>query len=879
MTGNEIRKRFVTFFQERDHRHLPSASLIPGNDPTLLFTNAGMVPFKSLFLGEERRDYRRAVTVQKCVRAGGKHNDLENVGRTARHHTFFEMLGNFSFGDYFKTGAIPMAWEFVTRELGLPPERLLVTVYAEDDEAYDIWRQTVGLPAEKVIRIPTSDNFWSMGETGPCGPCSEIFYDYGPEIPGGPPGSENQDGDRFVEIWNLVFMQYDRDAAGNLAPLPNPCIDTGAGLERMAAVVQGKTSNFDTDFFQPLIRAAARQCGLRFEDCDESRRVSLRVIADHLRATGFLIADGVLPSNEGRGYVLRRIMRRAMRHGRLLGLERPFMHELVESLVSTMGETYPELIGQQETVVRVVENEERRFATTLGSGLKLLEEALAGLQPGAVLDGKAVFTLYDTYGFPVDLTADIARDRGIALDQEGFERHMAEQKARARAAWVGSGEERVAGLYHEMREACGATEFLGYGTETAQGVVQALVVDGVRVSRLEAGTEGRVIVNQTPFYGESGGQVGDSGTLTTPTGAVFRVGDCQKPLADLFVHHGRLEQGFLAEGDPVILVVDPVRRGRIRMHHSATHLLHRALRLTLGEHIKQAGSLVGPERLRFDFSHFQALTPEELERVEGAVNQAIWANVVQQTRVMTPDEAVAEGAMALFGEKYGEAVRVVRIGDSMELCGGTHVARSGDIGLLRIVAEGAVAAGVRRIEGVCGPVARESYQRDGQTLKRAAGLLRIAPGQVVEGIERLLNRQKELEKELGKARSAMSGNLVDDLLARVREVVGIPLLVERLEGVESKGLRELLDRLKDRMGSGVVLLGVPAEGRVSLIAGVTQDLTGRVKAGDLIRFVSSRVGGKGGGRSDMAQGGGTRPEALNDALNAVPAWIRDQVGH
>ncbi|MBF0177311.1 MAG: alanine--tRNA ligase [Magnetococcales bacterium] len=875
MTGSDIRRRFVSFFERHGHRPVASSGLVPRHDPTLLFTNAGMVQFKNLFLGQERRDYTRAVTVQKCVRAGGKHNDLENVGRTPRHHTFFEMLGNFSFGDYFKADAIPLAWQFVTGKLGIPPERLLVTVYAEDDEAWQLWREKVGLPSDKIIRIGTSDNFWSMGETGPCGPCSEIFYDYGPEVAGGPPGSPDGDGNRFVEIWNLVFMQFNRDAGGHLTPLPSPCIDTGAGLERMAAVVQGCTSNFDTDLFQPLLRAAAARCGIDYATCSETERISLRVIADHVRAAGFLIADGVLPANEGRGYVLRRIMRRAMRHGRMLGLERPFLHALTGTLAQTMGETYPELVAQGATVAMVVENEEKRFATTLGSGLKLLDQSLTGLTAGGVLDGEAVFTLYDTYGFPTDLTADIARDRGITLDMDGFNDRMNAQKKRARASWSGSGDLRVAGLYHELLESCAATEFLGYDADSAQGMLQAIMLDGVRAERVVADQEAQIVVNQTPFYGESGGQVGDTGVITARNGR-FEVLNTQKPLPGLFVHHGRMLQGALAVGDDLTLEVNAKRRNIIRLHHSATHLLQHALRQVLGGHVKQAGSMVSAERLRLDFSHFQAMTPEEIDRVEDMVNAAIWANDPQRTTVMTPEEAVAIGAMALFGEKYGESVRVVRIGESLELCGGTHVAQSGEIGVMRIVAESAVAAGVRRIEAVCGPVARRSFVQDGEELKKVARLLKVGVSQVVEGVEKLLARQRELERHLEKAKSAMSGNIVDDLLGQVRTVAGFPLLVARVEGVDPKGLRDLCDRLKEKLPSAVILLGVAAEGKVSVLAGVTSDLTAKIKAGDLVRFVSERVGGKGGGRPDMAQGGGTRPEQLNEALAALPAWIENK---
>ena len=875
MRGDEIRERFMTFFQQRDHVGVPSSSLVPQNDPTLLFTNAGMNQFKAVFLGEETRPYQRAVSSQKCVRAGGKHNDLENVGRTARHHTFFEMLGNFSFGDYFKREAIALAWAFVTEELKLPPERLLITVHAEDDDACDIWRREIGLPEEKVIRIDSSDNFWSMGATGPCGPCSEIFYDFGPGIPGGPPGSAAADGDRFVEIWNLVFMQYDRAEDGTMAPLPNPCIDTGAGLERLAAILQGKTNNYDSDLFQPLIEAATRLTG---GAATPDRQVSLRVIADHIRSVGFLIADGVLPSNEGRGYVLRRIMRRAMRHGRLLGMEAPFLHQLVPVLVARMGGFFPELAAQEKSLAIVIENEEKRFATTLGSGLKILEEATAELQAGDRLDGETVFTLYDTYGFPVDLTADILSERKITLDLDGFTAHMAEQRRRARAAWSGSGDEKISGVYRAILEQHGGGEFLGYTTESAQGTVQAIIVDGETRERLDRETRAKsigIVVNQTPFYGESGGQVGDSGLIEW-SGGRFQVETGKRPLEGCIVHQGRLLEGALAVGETVTLTVDRQRRDAIRLHHSATHLLHHALGQVLGAHVKQAGSLVAAERMRFDFSHFQGLTAEELQRIEALVNDGILANDLQETVVMTPEEAVAAGAQALFGEKYGEQVRVVRIGASLELCGGTHVRRSGDIGLFRILSEGAVAAGVRRIEGVCGRAARESYSQDAERLRQAAQRLKTRPDEVIDGVERLQIRLRDLERELEKAKSARAGDVVGDLAAQVQTVGDIPVLAVRVEGVDPKGLRDLVDRLKDKLGSAVILVAMVEADKVSLVAGVTGDLTGRIKAGDLMRFAAERVGGKGGGRPDMAQGGGNQPEQLAEALATIPGWIKEK---
>ncbi|MEO5364862.1 MAG: alanine--tRNA ligase [Magnetococcus sp. WYHC-3] len=877
MTGNEIRKAFIAYFQRHGHTPVVASSLVPRNDPTLMFTNAGMNQFKGVFLGAEHRPYVRAVSAQKCVRAGGKHNDLENVGRTARHHTFFEMLGNFSFGDYFKEQAITLAWEFVTRELKLPLQRLLVTVYSEDHEAYDLWTRKMGLPAEKVIRIPTSDNFWSMGPTGPCGPCSEIFFDHGHHIPGGPPGSADADGDRFIEIWNLVFMQYNRDEDGVLHPLPNPCIDTGAGLERIAAIMQGVHNNYDSDLFAPLIKAAAETAELEYGH-EPTHDVSLRVIADHLRSVCFLIADGVMPSNEGRGYVLRRIMRRAMRHGRMLGLKDPFLHKLVPALVGEMGLAYPELTANQKTVTMVIETEEKRFADTLGAGLKILEEAVSGLHSGDVLSGSAVFTLYDTYGFPVDLTADILRDRGIGLDTEAFEAHMAEQRRRARAAWAGSGDAAVSTLYHELRDVVGASEFLGYFTSQAQGAVVAVVADGARVRGIGEGQKGLLIVNQTPFYGESGGQVGDSGVIRGVHGAEFQVSDTLKPLPDLVVHQGRVLGGTFSEGDSVHLEVDEVRRGRIRLHHSATHLLHHALRAVLGSHVKQAGSQVSDQRLRLDFSHFQGLTDAELTEVEDRVNQAIWANDVQETSVMTPDQAVAAGAMALFGEKYGDEVRVVRLGDSLELCGGTHVQRTGDIGLMRIVSEGAVAAGVRRIEATCGPLALGGYRQQAVVLDGAARLMKLPVEKVGEGVDRLLTRVKELERELRTFKSAQAGNVVEELLSSCRDVAGIALLAAQVPGVDGKELRELAERLKDRVPTGVVLLGSAEAGKVSLVAAVSRDLTNRIKAGDIIALTAPLVGGKGGGRADMAQGGGTRPEGLESALAAVAPWLEARAG-
>ena len=872
MNGNEIRDRFLAFFQRHNHTVVASSSLVPRNDPTLLFTNAGMNQFKGVFLGEETLPYNCAVSSQKCVRAGGKHNDLENVGRTTRHHTFFEMLGNFSFGSYFKREAIELAWAFVTQELNLPSERLLVTVYATDDEAFRIWKENVGLPDHKILRIDSNDNFWSMGPVGPCGPCSEIFYDHGDTLSGGPPGSDEAEGDRFVEIWNLVFMQFDRRSDGSMLPLPNPCIDTGAGLERLATILQGKSNNYDTDLFQPIIQETARLAGIH---PTPEQRISLRVIADHVRATVFLIVDGVLPSNEGRGYVLRRIMRRAMRHGRLLGMEDPFLAQLLPVFAQTMGGFFPEIRNQGKNLAMVITNEEKRFAVTLGTGLKMLEEAVAALAEGAQLDGQTLFTLYDTYGFPVDLTGDILRDRAISLDMEGFNRCMAEQRARARAAWAGSGDEKIAAIFHHIREIHGGSEFLGFNSEQTQGVVLAIVVNGQSVQQLSPGEEGMLVSNQTPFYAESGGQLGDSGIIRAP-GALFQVNDTRKPVADLIVHVGKIETGTITVGDSIHLELHSEQRQNTRLHHSGTHLLHHALRRVLGSHIKQAGSQVGPSRLRFDFSHYHGLTPEELAQVEAHVNRAIRANAAQETTLMTPVDAVQIGAMALFGEKYGDEVRVVRIGDSLELCGGTHVERSGDIGLMRILSEGAVAAGVRRIEAVCGPLALDSYRQETAILRDVALRLKTRSDQVTHGVEKLLDRIRGLEHDLELAKRAASGNLVDTLVGHLQQVGSTPFLAARVTDVDNKGLRDLVDRLKTKLGSVVVLLGLVEGDKVRLIAGVSVDLQTRVKAGELIGFVAPLVGGKGGGRADMAMGGGSRPEQLTEALTTATQWIKDK---
>lgn len=873
MNGNEIRNCFFNYFQKHEHVVIPSSRLVPDNDPTLLFTNAGMNQFKAIFLGEETPESRRAVSSQKCVRAGGKHNDLENVGRTARHHTFFEMLGNFSFGDYFKEKAIQLAWDFVTNELKLSEDRLLVTVYAEDDEAYDIWRTVIGLPEEKIIRIATSDNFWSMGSVGPCGPCSELFYDHGADVPGGPPGSEESEGERFVEIWNLVFMQYNRDEEGTLTPLPHPCIDTGAGLERLATILQNKRNNFDTDLFQPIIQETLKLAGI--ENPTEENLVSLRVIADHIRSVCFLIGDGVLPSNEGRGYVLRRIMRRSMRHGRLLGLKNPFLAQLVPVLNQMMGAFFPEIASQQKTLIMIIKNEEKRFATTLDIGLKILEAEVANLDEGDSLKGETLFTLYDTYGFPVDLTEDIVRDRNISLDMEGFERCMREQQERARAAWSGSGDKKVSGIFFQLNEIHGPTHFVGYTETTCETTIQAIVVDGKTVESLEANQEGMILTRKTPFYAESGGQLGDTGCIVSGQ-SYFEVKDTRKPAADMMVHVGMVKKGQLNVADVVTLEIDTKRRHATQLHHSATHFLHHTLREVLGFHVKQAGSQVGPERLRFDFTHFQGLTLEQLGQVERDVNELILNNSQQETRLMTPDEAVSEGAVALFGEKYGKEVRVVKIGISLELCGGTHVQRSGDIGQFRILSEGAIAAGIRRIEGVCGLSAYECIKEESMVLRQTAGLLKVKSTHVLEGVERVLSRVRLLEQEVEKYKSKLAGSVVADLILKVQDVGGIPLLATEITGVDANALRSLVDQLKDKLHSAVVLLALTQGQKVTLVAGVTKDLHNRVKAGSLIGFVAPMVGGRGGGKPDMAQGGGNRPEQLTEALVQVTQWIKEQ---
>ncbi len=861
MSSAELRAAFLEFFRQNGHTVVPSSSLVPGSDPTLLFTNAGMVQFKDVFLGQDRRNYVRAVSAQRCVRAGGKHNDLENVGYTSRHHTFFEMLGNFSFGDYFKREAIRYAWDFVTQTLGLPPERLWVTVFEEDDGAADIWIKEIGVERKRFTRMGASSNFWAMGETGPCGPCSEIFYDHGPGIPGGPPGSPDEDGDRFVEIWNLVFMQFDRAADGTLTPLPKPSVDTGMGLERVAAIMQGVHSNYEIDLFASLIRAAAQATGTK--DISSS---SLKVIADHIRACSFLIADGVLPSNEGRGYVLRRIIRRAVRHGFMLGQRAPFFHTLVPALDAVMGEAYPELHSQRAHVARVLKQEEERFAETLSQGMALLDEALAHLS-GTTIPGATVFKLYDTFGFPVDLTADIARERGFTIDESGFEAAMDEQRRRARASSRFGADTRFGA------EVEGRTEFTGYDHDHGQGRVVALIRDGEPVTALAAGEEGQVVLDATPFYAEAGGQVGDTGLLQNGV-ARFRVADTQR-LGKAYGHRGRLEHGSLKVGDMVEAVVDAERRNATRLNHTATHLLHAALRKVLGTHVTQKGSLVAPDRLRFDFSHYAPVTPEELREIERQVNAEIRANAPAETRLMKFDDAVSSGAMALFGEKYDEDVRVLRLGEySTELCGGTHAARAGDIGLFRILSEGGIASGVRRIEALTGQGALDHVVATDQLLRDVAGLVRGSRDDVQDKIRLLVDRSRRLEKEISQLKAKLASGQGRDLAEGATTIAGVNVVATTVDGADAAALRTAVDQLKSRLKSAAIVLGaVDADGKITLIAGVTPDTSGRIKAGELVNFVAQQVGGKGGGRPDLAQAGGTQPQNLPAALESVAAWI------
>ena len=877
MSGvNQIRSTFLDYFQNAGHEVVPSSPLVPRNDPTLMFANSGMVQFKNVFTGQEKRPYARATTAQKCVRAGGKHNDLDNVGYTARHHTFFEMLGNFSFGDYFKEQAILHAWTLVTREFLLPKDKLTVTVYSEDDEAHALWKKIAGLPDSRIIRIPTSDNFWRMGDTGPCGPCSEIFYDHGDHIPGGPPGSPDEDGDRFIEIWNLVFMQYEEAPGGIRTDLPRPSIDTGMGLERIAAVLQGTHDNYSIDLFATLIRAIA---DLTNVPSDGPMSASHRVIADHLRCSAFLIADGVLPSNEGRGYVLRRIMRRGMRHAQLLGAKDPLMHRLVPQLVREMGQAYPDLVRAEALIAETLRLEEGRFRQTLARGLSILDNETQSLGSGDKLRGDVAFTLYDTYGFPLDLTQDALRARGIGVDTDGFDAAMAQQKAKARAAWAGTGEAATETLWFPLRERIGASEFLGYDTESAEGVVTALVRDNAEVQVLKEGETGFAIVNQTPFYGESGGQIGDTGTIAGSS-VKANVTDVQKKLGDVFAHAVTVTAGELRVGQPVELAVDHARRTAIRANHSATHLLHEALRLVLGDHVAQKGSLVSPDRLRFDFSHPKPITAEELREVEEIANAIVLRNEPVVTRLMSVDEAIASGARALFGEKYGDEVRVVSMGTtqtgkaySVELCGGTHATRTGDIGLVSIVGESAVAAGVRRLEAMTGNGARLHLNEEARLLDGLASLLKVPASEAGNRLAALIAERRQLERELTEARKKLAMGGGGEAADSIREIAGAKLLARAVTGVEMKDLKSLADEAKARVGSGVVaIVGVAEDGKAGIVVGVTPDMTERFDAVALVRAGSEKLGGKGGGgRPDMAQAGGPDGAQANAALEAIAA--------
>ncbi|WP_395827355.1 alanine--tRNA ligase [Collimonas sp.] len=873
MSSAEIREKFLKFFESKGHAIVRSSSLVPGNDPTLLFTNSGMVQFKDVFLGTEKRNYVRATSVQRCLRAGGKHNDLENVGYTARHHTFFEMLGNWSFGDYFKHDSLVWAWELLTKVYGLPADKLWATVYETDDEAYDIWHKVIGLPKERIVRIGdnkgapyASDNFWQMADTGPCGPCSEIFYDHGPDVWGGPPGSAEQDGDRYIEIWNNVFMQFDRQidpktGEATLTPLPQQCVDTGMGLERLAAVLQHVHSNYEIDLFQRLIKAAARE-----NNVTDLESNSLKVIADHIRACSFLVVDGVIPGNEGRGYVLRRIIRRALRHGHKLGQTKPFFYKLVKDLALEMGDAYPELPEAAERVEQVLKQEEERFGETLEHGMKILEAALT--KNSKKLDGETAFTLYDTFGFPLDLTADICREREVELDEAGFATAMERQKTTARAA----GKFKMAAAVEYSGD---KTHFVGYDELAHEANILALYVDGSAVQKIDAGQDAIVVLDTTPFYAESGGQVGDRGVLEA-AGGLFEVADTLKIQAEVFGHHGNLRSGPLAVGDKVNARVDTAVRSRTIRNHSATHLMHKALREVLGAHVAQKGSLVDADKTRFDFSHNAPVSADEIRRIEAIVNREILANVATEAKLMSFDDAVGAGAMALFGEKYGDAVRVLSIGTSRELCGGTHVSRTGDIGLFKIVGEGGVAAGIRRIEAVTGEAGLALVQSLSNRVNEAAAALKAQPEELTQRIAQVQDHVKALEKELSGLKSKLAANQGDELAQQALDVNGIKVLAARLEGADSATLRETMDKLKDKLKTAAIVLAAVKDGKVSLIAGVTADATGKVKAGELVNFVAQQVGGKGGGRPDMAQAGGTDPSGLAAALQGVAAWVGER---
>ena len=865
-TSAELRETFLKYFESHGHTIVPSSPLVPGNDPTLLFTNSGMVQFKDVFLGTDKRSYDRATTSQRCVRAGGKHNDLENVGYTARHHTFFEMLGNFSFGDYFKKEAIHYAWDFLTNVIGLPAEKLWVTVYADDDEAADIWLEDIKVDPARFTRIGTSDNFWSMGDTGPCGPCSEIFYDHGPEIEGGPPGTPEEDGDRYIEIWNLVFMQYNRDAAGNMEPLPRPSVDTGMGLERLAAILQHVHNNYDIDLFQSLISAAAKLTAT-----DNLEDKSLRVIADHIRSCAFLIVDGVLPSNEGRGYVLRRIVRRAARHGHQLGCREPFFYKLVAALDQEMGDAYPELRKHRGHVERVLQKEEQRFAETLEQGMRILEDAIGSMQ-GDTIDGKTAFKLYDTYGFPVDLTADVAREKGLAVDQDGFDVEMEAQRSRARA----SSQFSAVGEDFKLDDYA-ATEFLGYEEPSADASVIAILQNDATLDQLENGDQAILILDRTPFYAESGGQVGDIGTIAIGDETVFKVTDTQKQ-GDVFLHIGSLQHGELSAGDKVATHIDEDYRRAVMLNHSATHLMHAALRQVLGEHVQQKGSLVDADKLRFDFSHYQPVEPEQIAEIETLVNNQIRGNLKTRAELMDMEAAKSSGAVALFGEKYGDVVRVLRIGsDSIELCGGTHVPRAGDIGLFKIVFETGIASGVRRIEAVTGEAAIRRFIDSEARLDTAAQKLKASRDDLLPRIEQLQATNRTLEKQVEALKSKMASQTGGDLASQAQEVAGIKVLAVQLDGANVKTLRETVDQLKNKLGAAAVVLASSEDGKVSIIAGVTKAESERIRAGDLANLVAEQCGGRGGGRPDMAQAGGNQPENLASALESVVPWVESKL--
>jgi len=865
MTSAELRKAFLDFFINRGHESVSSSPLVPHDDPTLLFTNAGMVQFKEVFLGRDKRSYNKATSSQRCVRAGGKHNDLENVGYTARHHTFFEMLGNFSFGDYFKREAIQYAWEFLTVDLKLPPEKLWVTVFEEDDEAANIWLQEIGVSPERFSRCSAKDNFWSMGDTGPCGPCSEIFFDHGPDIWGGPPGTPDDEGDRYIEIWNLVFMQFNRDADGNMTPLPHPSVDTGMGLERLAAVMQKVHSNYEIDLFVNLIQATAR-----VTNCNSTTDKSLRVIADHIRSCAFLIVDGVLPSNEGRGYVLRRIIRRAIRHGYMLDMKEPFFYLLVEPLCVEMGKAYPELRQSKAQVEHILKLEEERFAETLEQGMKILDQAIAEMD-GVQIAGETAFKLYDTYGFPVDLTADIARERGLTVDLDGFEQNMEKQRERARAAsqFVSVDESEIT--------LEGSTEFVGYDREEEDATVIAIIQDGASVDTLGDREQGTVVLDRTTFYAESGGQVGDTGVLDLGRER-FEVSDTQKLGSGVIVHIGKFRGDVMRVGDSVTCRIDAEQQGRTALNHSATHLMHAALRHLLGDHVQQKGSLVDPERLRFDFSHFEPVSLEQLREIERLVNQKIRGNEPVETRIMSLDDAKQSGAMALFGEKYDQNVRVLRMGDfSVELCGGIHAKAVGDIGLFKIVSESGIASGVRRIEAVVGERAIDWVEADEERLRRIADLVKSGREDLDTKVAQLVERNRKLEKELEQLKSKLASSAGSGMAANAVDISGVKLLAANLEGADPKSMRDTMDHLKNKLGSAIIVLAAVSGRKVSLVAGVTKDLTGKVKAGDLVKMVAEQVGGKGGGRPDMAQAGGSQPEALPQALESVQPWVEERL--